>query len=79
MTACVEAEVHAWSRWSSNTAEAHKKWHTQEKCNKELTVEEVVELFGMKNPENMMSVAPVLPNAGNVYLFVNSGTSKLGM
>ena len=42
----------------------------------ELTVEEAVQFFGMKNSKNITSVPPVLPKAGKVYLFVNDDPSK---
>ena len=42
----------------------------------ELIVEEAVQFFGMKNSENITSVPPVLPKAGEVYLFVNDDPSK---
>ena len=44
----------------------------------ELTVEEAVQYFGMKNSENITSVPPVLPKSGEIYLFVNDDTSKSG-
>ena len=50
--------------------------------NVELTVEEAVQYFGMKNSENVTSVPPevppVLPKSGKIYLFVNDDTSKSG-
>ena len=44
----------------------------------ELTVEEAVQYFGMKNSEDVTSVPPVLPKSGEIYLFVNDDTSKSG-
>ena len=46
--------------------------------NVELTVEEAVQYFGMKNSENVTSVPPVLPKSGEIHLFVNDDTSKSG-
>ena len=45
----------------------------------ELSVDEVVEYFEMKNTENVTFVPPVLPEAGEIYLFVNKDPSKSGI
>ena len=44
----------------------------------ELTVEEAVNFFGMKNSDNVTSVPPVLPKTGEIYLFINNDPSKSG-
>lgn len=44
----------------------------------ELTVEEAVQFFGMKNSENVACVPPALPNGGEIYLFVNDDPCKSG-
>ena len=46
--------------------------------NIELTIEEAVQYLGMKNSDNVMSVPPVLPKSGEVYLFVIDDSSNLG-
>ena len=45
----------------------------------EPTVDEVVQYFEMKNSKNITSMPPVLPKAGELYLFVNSDPSKSGI